>query len=84
MNVINDIKEFLVYRKTINNWKQIELTQLEKDKLKAFDDEIVSSIVKKAYENIAKDVLKGEISDEYLKGYKHSIAHFAHYFKKYN
>ena len=78
------IKDFLEYRKMVNSYQKIELKESEKNMLGAFDKEILLSIMNKTLENLSREMLSNNLSEEYVRGYKHWISHFITYFKKYN
>ena len=78
------IKDFLEYRKMVNSYQKIELKESEKNMLGAFDKDILLSIMNKTLENLSREMLSNNLSEEYVRGYKHWISHFITYFKKYN
>ena len=78
------IKDFLEYRRMIQSYQKIELSESNKQMLGAFDKDILLSIMNKTLENLSREMLSNNLSEEYVRGYKHWISHFLTYFKKYN
>ena len=65
------IKDFLEYRKMIQSYQKIELTESNKQTLGAFDKDILLSIMNKTLENLSREMLSNNLSEEYVRGYKH-------------
>lgn len=65
------IKDFLEYRKMIQSYQKIELTESNKQMLGAFDKDILLSIMNKTLENLSREMLSNNLSEEYVRGYKH-------------
>jgi hypothetical protein len=82
--MIDIIRDFLQYRRTIKNYQKIDLTKSQKIKLEAFDKDTLSYILDKTYENLARELLKEDITKEYARGYKHWANHISTYFRKHN
>lgn len=65
------IKDFLVYRRMIQSYQKIELNESNKQMLGAFDKDILLSIMNKTLENLSREMLSNNLSEEYVRGYKH-------------
>lgn len=65
------IRDFLEYRRMIRTYQKIDLKETEKNTLGAFDKEILLSIMNKTLENLSREMLSNNLSEEYVRGYKH-------------
>lgn len=65
------IKDFLEYRRMIQSYQKIELSESNKQMLGAFDKDILLSIMNKTLENLSREMLSNNLSEEYVRGYKH-------------
>jgi len=74
------IIEFINYVKHIDEYQKIELTELEKEKLEAFDTKVLYSLRNKVLEHLSKKMLKGETSPEYILWAKFTLDNFIKYF----
>lgn len=82
--MIQIIREFFLFRRTLRDYQMIELEDAEKKKLEAFDKSILKALQSRAYQNLVKEMLNENISKDYTLWYKHRIEHFISYFRKYN
>lgn len=81
---MNIIKEFLIYRKLIKQYQEIELSWTDKNMLEAFDKDVLRKIINSSIKNLSLEMMDENITREYLLWYKQALAHLLSYFKKYN
>lgn len=83
MNIIYYVKEYFSFIRMIKTYQKIELEDSDKIKLEAFDRDLLKKLTDKVNENIIREGLKNNLSLDYIMGYKHAIAHYNSFFKKY-
>ena len=83
MNIVFYVKEFFSFIRLINSYQKIELEDSDKIKLEAFDKDLLKKLTHKVNENIIREGLRNNLSLDYIMGYKHAMAHYNSFFKKY-
>lgn len=81
--MIKIIKEFLMFRKLMNSFQMIELNDVEKNKLEAFDKDLLRKIIYHSVDNLAKEIIDEWLTTDYIRWYKHWLFHLLNYFKIY-
>lgn len=81
--MIKIIKEFIAYKKAINIFDSIDLSDNDKIKLESIDKETLDKIISLTYNNLAKEVIKEKLPRDYVLWYRHALNHIRSYFRKY-
>ncbi len=84
-NLIQIIKDFLAYRKSLSDSQMIDTTLEDGDKIKlgAFDRELVQTLYYKTLQRLTGEMLKGELSSDYINWAKLTLKSFKENFKDY-
>lgn len=77
------IKDFLIFRKIVNSYPLIELNEKDKVTLEAMDKELIKKISHNSIDLLIRDMLKKDLSEEYVRWYKQWIVSFLSYFRIY-
>jgi hypothetical protein len=64
---MNIIKEFLLYRKLVNTYSLIDLSDRDKVTLEAMNKELIKTIAANSTNTLLKEMLKENLSEEYVR-----------------
>jgi len=79
------IKDFFSFIRSYDNYQVIgTLKEIEKDKLSAFDSDILDKIYNKSLEKLTSEMLKWGVSDEYVRWAKMWMYHMKSHFREYS
>ena len=61
---MNIIKEFLIYRKLIKQYQEIELSWTDKNMLEAFDKDVLRKIINSSIKNLSLEMMDENITNQ--------------------